>query len=281
MAVSYNSICNLALTRLGAGEAVSDVITSPSSVNEQLCNTVYEKLRDEVLAEHNWQFAKRTLPLNLADGTAEAGFDEIDITGITQADPGVVTAVAHGFLDDWLVLINDVSGMTEINGKVVRVSEKTTDTFKCYGLNTTKFTTYTSGGKVIRYEAIGEYGSGFTYDAPADMLKPISLIPAGYDFEELGSGGSRRILTAIEDAVLIYTAKITTATEFSDEFIDAYWTRIAYELAVAITKDQWLVDRMKKLYQDTLDDAKLKDLSRSRIKFVEKSPTLEEGGYTL
>jgi hypothetical protein len=281
MATTYESICNLAMTRLGA-TVVTDVVTAPAAEpNDELCNKVYEKLRDEVLAEHNWQFAKRTLPLNLADGTAEALFDEIDITGITQADPAVVTAASHGFLDGWLVKIDDVVGMTEINGKIVRVSQKAADTFECYGLNSTEFTAYTSGGKAIRYEAIGVYESGFIYDVPADMLKPISLIPAGYDFEELGSGNSRRILTAIEDAILVYTAKVTTAIEFSDEFIDAYWTRIAAELAMPITKDQATIKNMWDLYIKTLEESKLKDLSRSRIKFVEKSPTLDDGGYTI
>jgi hypothetical protein len=277
---SYLKICNLALTRLGGTLAVN-VETPGSTVEDQICNKIYELLRDEVLKAHNWQFAKRVLPLNLADGTEQAGFDEIDITGITQADPGVVTAVAHGFLDGWLVIIDDVSGMTEINKKIVRVSAKTTDTFACYGLNTTKFTAYTSGGKVIRYEAIGDYSEGYVYDVPADLIKPISLTPEGYDFEEMGSGNSRRILTTIEDAILVYTAQITTVSEFSSEFIEAYWTRMAAELAMPITEDKETVKAMWDLYTDAIEKAKLQDMYRSRIEFVEKYPTLDDGGYTF
>ena len=38
------------------------------------------------------------------------------ITGATQANPCVITAVAHGFSSGDRVSISDVVGMTELNG---------------------------------------------------------------------------------------------------------------------------------------------------------------------
>lgn len=75
------------------------------------------------------------------------------ITGITQANPGVVTAAAHGFVDDDLVSIHNVAGMTEVNDRLYRVDTAAANTFELYDadagkVNTTTFTAYTSGGTI-------------------------------------------------------------------------------------------------------------------------------------
>jgi hypothetical protein len=75
------------------------------------------------------------------------------ITGITQADPGVVTATSHGFSDGDKVKIVDAGGMTEVNLNTYVVANKTANTFELndeYGNNidTSGFTAYTSGGEV-------------------------------------------------------------------------------------------------------------------------------------
>jgi len=72
------------------------------------------------------------------------------ITGLTQANPGVVTAVAHGFNDGDVITIVNVSGMTEVNGLTFTVANKTDDTFELSGVNTTGFTAYTSGGYAFK-----------------------------------------------------------------------------------------------------------------------------------
>ncbi len=71
------------------------------------------------------------------------------ITGITQANPGVVTtAQNHGFINGDTVLIESVVGMTEVNGNTYTVANKTNTTFELSGVDTTSFTAYSSGGKV-------------------------------------------------------------------------------------------------------------------------------------
>ena len=66
------------------------------------------------------------------------------ITGITKADPGVVTSTAHGFNDGDLVVLT-VNGMHQLNDKIVRVDNKTDDTFELEGVDTTLFDTFSSG----------------------------------------------------------------------------------------------------------------------------------------
>jgi len=58
------------------------------------------------------------------------GGDAVTITGITKADPAVVTAASHGFSDGDQVRIRNVGGMSEVNNKVFSVSNPATDTFE-------------------------------------------------------------------------------------------------------------------------------------------------------
>lgn len=66
------------------------------------------------------------------------------ITGITKASPGVITSASHGFTDGDIVLLK-ISGMKELNHMLVRVDNATTDTFEAEGVDTTLFSTFTSG----------------------------------------------------------------------------------------------------------------------------------------
>lgn len=72
----------------------------------------------------------------------------VTITGATKANPVVITAVAHGFSNGDRVRIQDVQGMTQLNGESFTVANKATDTFELLGINGTAYTTYVSGGEV-------------------------------------------------------------------------------------------------------------------------------------
>ena len=66
------------------------------------------------------------------------------ISGITKANPAVVTATAHGLNNGDYVYLS-VQGMYQLDAKVVRVANKTTDTFECEGVNSTSYETFSSG----------------------------------------------------------------------------------------------------------------------------------------
>ena len=77
----------------------------------------------------------------------------ITISGITNANPVVVTANNHGFNDGDKVLLTEILGMDELNGITALVDNKTTNTFELTDLdgdpiNSTSFTPYVSGGMV-------------------------------------------------------------------------------------------------------------------------------------
>ena len=73
------------------------------------------------------------------------------ISGITKANPAVVTANSHGYSNGDEVVITAVAGMTEVNGKRFLIADKTTNTFELQhkdgvDINSSGFTTYSSGG---------------------------------------------------------------------------------------------------------------------------------------
>mgnify|MGYP001589048297 CR=1 FL=1 len=74
------------------------------------------------------------------------------ISGITKANPAVVTYTgANNFANGDRFIIRDVLGMTEVNEREFEVANVNTGakTFELYGVNSTAYTTYTSGGNIL------------------------------------------------------------------------------------------------------------------------------------
>ena len=88
-----------------------------------------------------------------------------NITNITQANPAVVTVASHGYTNGTDVWINSVVGMTELNGRRFRIANVTTNTFELSGVDSTSYTTYTSGGTVASvYEIASPFTESMLYD---------------------------------------------------------------------------------------------------------------------
>lgn len=75
----------------------------------------------------------------------------VAITGITKADPAVVTAPAHGYSNGDIVNINGVAGMTEVNDKIFTVRNVTLNTFELEAYDSSANTAYSAGGQVQKY----------------------------------------------------------------------------------------------------------------------------------
>lgn len=79
------------------------------------------------------------------------------IIGATQANPVVIqTSAAHSFVNGEDVFVDDIVGMTELNGRIFTVANKTADKFELISqfdgtnIDGTGFTAYSSGGTVSR-----------------------------------------------------------------------------------------------------------------------------------
>jgi hypothetical protein len=84
------------------------------------------------------------------------------IEGVTQANPAVVSSTAHGYTDGDIIGINDVVGMTALNGVMFKVASGTDDTFELTDLSdvdidSSAYGAWTSGGSIRP----GEDGSAF------------------------------------------------------------------------------------------------------------------------
>lgn len=82
------------------------------------------------------------LGVSVSVESAKAGAKTI--TAVTKANPAVASSTTHGYSDGDYVLIS-AQGMSEIDGIIVRVAGKTTDTFQLEGINSTDYDTFTSG----------------------------------------------------------------------------------------------------------------------------------------
>ena len=68
------------------------------------------------------------------------------ITGASKANPCVLTATGHTFIVGDVVRITGVVGMTQLNGSDYVVSAVTVGTITLFGIDSTDYTTYVSGG---------------------------------------------------------------------------------------------------------------------------------------
>jgi hypothetical protein len=95
------------------------------------------------------------------------------ITGITQANPAVVTySGADNFINGQRVFISGVVGMTQVNNLFFEIANIniSANTFQLVGINSTGYTAYTSGG---------------TLSGPFELATPYDedMLPLLYDFQ--------------------------------------------------------------------------------------------------
>lgn len=92
------------------------------------------------------------------------------ITDVTQANPGVVTIAAHGYSNGDEIYLDNIVGMSELNGRNYIIANVTTNTFTLQDLfgndiDTSGFTAYASGGAVDTiYEVATPYSASDIFD---------------------------------------------------------------------------------------------------------------------
>ena len=103
----------------------------------------------------------------------------IAITAITKAASAVLTVGANSFAVGESVQVSSVVGMTDINGMRALVTARDTTTITV-AINSTAFSTYTSGGVVHTRPQAGEaVTAGFEFDFP---VRFNTTLPIGQDY---------------------------------------------------------------------------------------------------
>lgn len=154
------------------------------------------------LADDNWTLTV----INYASTVSApvfAGSTVKSITGITKANPAVVTAVAHGFSTGNTITIDNVIGMTQVNGKSYKITSLTNDTFELQGTDSTFYDAYAGGGDATRANSATTIGAGFgsyskTYTyvvtaVDADGVESLASSPASITTKSLSVTGGVRL----------------------------------------------------------------------------------------
>lgn len=165
-----------------------------------------------------WGFAGDATKLykNVAGSTDWVDISPLDatktITAITQADPGNVTAVGHGYTNGDSIYIDAVVGMTEINGLQFTVAVVDADNFTI-GASTAAYSAYVSGGtaqKVLSYTtpndgrwSIAQFGERMVASNYGDAIQ--SYVMAGDDrFSDLSADAPKaRYISRVRDFLMV------------------------------------------------------------------------------
>jgi len=131
------TLVNKDVGSLAAGEMVISAVDG-DGVEKQITKLMNRTIQVEGDSVGTWQ--------RDSDGLSTAV--EKVITGISSANPAVVTSNGHALPNGTKVSITKVVGMVEVNNGTFTVAGTATNTFQLDGINSSGFTSYTSGGVV-------------------------------------------------------------------------------------------------------------------------------------
>ena len=138
---------------IAAGE-MSIVVKDDAGAVKQVTKISGKKVTLDTGTTIAWNFSAATDDAAVEmEEAGNAGVAAVAVTGVTQADPGVVTTgVVHLLETGDRVRFAGVVGMVELNANTVfAVTKVNTTSFQI--VDTTGFTTYVSGGTVTQVEA--------------------------------------------------------------------------------------------------------------------------------
>ena len=272
-ATSSLDIANLALVELGLEPIVSPNTLATTTLKEaRHANALYAMCRDEVLAAHPW---------NCASKRAQLAITEKTITGATAASPVVITSASHGFSNGDFVAIDDIVGMTELNGGRYKVANQATNTFELQtvaGVNVdgSAYTTYVSGGTATKAPA---WGFGILYALPTDFIRLAYPEQGTADYRIEG----RTMITDETEFQIDYIFQQTDVTVMTPGLVAAIAALLAARLAKPLTGDSSLKTAMEQLYRDRLAEARFADSREAPTEALENftwvDGRLAETGY--
>jgi hypothetical protein len=120
-----------------------------------------------------------TLQIATGTGTAKT------ITAITQGNPCIVTSTAHGLARGDRVTFASIGGMTQLNGTTATVEYVTANTFALYGVDSSSYTAFTTGGTAtpVTFTAIAEVQNFSGFDGQASEIDVSDLNSTAKEFK--------------------------------------------------------------------------------------------------
>lgn len=110
----------------------------------------------------------------------------VAITGITNADPGVVSAAAHGLEPGDVAKLSGIVGMTNLNDRLFVPDNIDSGDFELSGVDTTDYPAYTSGGIVrpVVLSEMCELTGANQQDGAADQTDVSTICSTAKEFEQ-------------------------------------------------------------------------------------------------
>jgi len=145
------------------------------------------------------------------------------ITGITQANPGVITSNSHGFSNGDEIYVSISQGMTELSGRNYLVANSSTNTFTLTDLhgtaiNTTAMTAYSAGGTQTATE-IYELTSPY----PSSVINDVNFVQSADTMYLVHPSYAIRTLTRTgHNAWAFATPSLTSAANSMNASSDNY-----------------------------------------------------------
>ncbi len=124
--LSEVKICNLALNKLGAARIST---RDEASAEAQACDAIYDEVRDDVLADHIWNFAQKRAALGLLDETPE--FTDDGVTLVYQA-PTDIIKLNFVNIESAIVKLEGDKILSDASGLELKYTSRVTDVQKFF-----------------------------------------------------------------------------------------------------------------------------------------------------
>lgn len=239
----------------------------PNTKAVRSCFDAWPEVRDEVIRSHAWNSTtRRTRLARLQAATT--------ITGVTQANPAVVTTSApHGYSVGDQVLIEGVVGMTELNGRYFTISAvPLATTFALSGEDASTYAAWSSAGtaKKVLAPFKPDFGYAYRYDQPTACLRVLELADDPTYLWELEG---REVLTDAGPTVPVrYCKRITDPDLWDAQLSNVLAARLAFEIVEELTQSRTKKELILSDLNAMMTEARRQDAQeQSPMEFAEDS----------
>lgn len=119
------------------------------------------------------------------------------------------------------------------------------------------------------------YGFSNAFALPADFLRFIKTDMPTEPYALESHEGARSILINTSSVNFKYVADVTDANLFDELFKRVLSARLALDLAISLTRNQTLRDRIRAEFEDTMAEAQFADSQEAPIQSLEPTEWLD------
>ena len=199
-------------TLLGQPTAIRTALNNVDNVTTRLTSVVQTSSGWIVLCAGGESTDMATAIFGSAGDITRLQGTSLNVTGITQANPGVVTTdITHGFSDGQVIQISGIIGMTALNGVNLTITKIDAHSFSI-GVDTSGYPAWTSGGVVtpnLRNQSITilDWPDSYTIPYAIPLVQTVSVM-FKWATQSINYLSDTLLLSLIQDDVISYVNSI-------------------------------------------------------------------------